>query len=425
MNNEYLSVSDINKIIKYTVEGNEELRSVYLKGEISNLKFHGRGHLYFSLKDETSKINAVMFNYARTLINYIPKDGDSVLVHGRIGVYESGGSYQIYVDEMLEDGIGNLYIAFEELKKKLSKEGLFDTKYKKQIPKIPSRVGVVTAPTGAAIKDIMSTIKRRFPICEVILFPSLVQGESAKEDIVKNIKLAESYDLDVLIVGRGGGSIEDLWPFNEEIVARAIFECNIPVISAVGHEIDFTIADYVADMRAPTPTGAAEMAVPNMSDLISLISNLKIRLNEAINKKVNYQKLLLDSIKGSYALKNPLIMYENKKQKLDMLLDNLNKTLLKKYDNSLHKLEIVKKSFILNNPTLLYKEKMTKLDSLIEKLELINPLGVLKRGYSLTYKDDKVLKEIKSVNTGDTLLIKLYDGEINTTVKSVKENKND
>ena len=167
------------------------------------------------------------------------------------------------------------------------------------------------------------------------------------------------------------------------------------------------------------------MAVPNMSDLISLISNLKIRLNEAINKKVNYQKLLLDSIKGSYALKNPLIMYENKKQKLDMLLDNLNKTLLKKYDNSLHKLEIVKKSFILNNPTLLYKEKMTKLDSLIEKLELINPLGVLKRGYSLTYKDDKVLKEIKSVNTGDTLLIKLYDGEINTTVKSVKENKND
>ncbi len=425
MDNKYLSVSAITRYLKAKFDSDDNLRVVFLKGEISNIKYHTTGHIYFSLKDETSKINAIMFSSSAKKLLFKPIDGSKVLVTGRISVYEATGGYQIYVDEMLEDGIGNLYIAFEELKKKLSKEGLFDTKYKKQIPKIPSRVGVVTAPTGAAIKDIMSTIKRRFPICEVILFPSLVQGESAKEDIVKNIKLAESYDLDVLIVGRGGGSIEDLWPFNEEIVARAIFECNIPVISAVGHEIDFTIADYVADMRAPTPTGAAEMAVPNMSDLISLISNLKIRLNEAINKKVNYQKLLLDSIKGSYALKNPLIMYENKKQKLDMLLDNLNKTLLKKYDNSLHKLEIVKKSFILNNPTLLYKEKMTKLDSLIEKLELINPLGVLKRGYSLTYKDDKVLKEIKSVNTGDTLLIKLYDGEINTTVKSVKENKND
>ncbi len=425
MDNKYLSVSAITRYLKAKFDSDDNLRVVFLKGEISNIKYHTTGHIYFSLKDETSKINAIMFSSSAKKLLFKPIDGSKVLVTGRISVYEATGGYQIYVDEMLEDGIGNLYIAFEELKKKLSKEGLFDTKYKKQIPKIPNRVGVVTAPTGAAIKDIMSTIKRRFPICEVILFPSLVQGESAKEDIVKNIKLAENYDLDVLIVGRGGGSIEDLWPFNEEIVARAIFECNIPVISAVGHEIDFTIADYVADMRAPTPTGAAEMAVPNMSDLISLISNLKIRLNEAINKKVNYQKLLLDSIKGSYALKNPLIMYENKKQKLDMLLDNLNKTLLKKYDNSLHKLEIVKKSFILNNPTLLYKEKMTKLDSLIEKLELINPLGVLKRGYSLTYKDDKVLKEIKSVNVGDTLLIKLYDGEINTTVKSVKENKND
>ncbi len=425
MDNKYLSVSAITRYLKAKFDSDDNLRVVFLKGEISNIKYHTTGHIYFSLKDETSKINAIMFASSAKKLLFKPIDGSKVLVTGRISVYEATGGYQIYVDEMLEDGIGNLYIAFEELKKKLSKEGLFDAKYKKQIPKIPNRVGVVTAPTGAAIKDIMSTIKRRFPICEVILFPSLVQGESAKEDIVKNIKLAENYDLDVLIVGRGGGSIEDLWPFNEEIVARAIFECNIPVISAVGHEIDFTIADYVADMRAPTPTGAAEMAVPNMSDLISLISNLKIRLNEAINKNVNYQKLLLDSIKGSYALKNPLIMYESKKQKLDMLLDNLNKTLLKKYDNSLHKLEIVKKSFILNNPTLLYKEKMTKLDSLIEKLELINPLGVLKRGYSLTYKDDKVLKDIKSVNTGDTLLIKLYDGEINTKVKSVKENKND
>ena len=298
MDSKYLSVSAITRYLKAKFDGDENLRVVFLKGEISNIKYHTTGHIYFSLKDETSKINAIMFSSNAKKLLFKPIDGSKVLVTGRISVYEATGGYQIYVDEMLEDGIGNLYIAFEELKKKLSKEGLFDAKYKKKIPKIPKRVGVVTAPTGAAIKDIMSTIKRRFPICEVILFPSLVQGENAKEDIVKNIHLAENYDLDVLIVGRGGGSIEDLWPFNEEIVARAIFESNIPIISAVGHEIDFTIADYVADLRAPTPTGAAEMAVPNISDLINLINNLSIRLNEAMNKNLNYQKLVLESIKG-------------------------------------------------------------------------------------------------------------------------------
>ena len=422
MNNKYLTVSAINRYLKAKFDQDDNLRVVFLKGEISNIKYHTTGHIYFSIKDETSKINAIMFSSNAKKLLFRPVDGSKVLVTGRISVYEATGGYQIYVDEMLEDGIGNLYIAFEKLKQDLSKEGLFDQKYKKPIPKIPNRVGVVTASTGAAIKDILSTIKRRYPICQVILFPSLVQGDNAKEDIVKNIKLAENYNLDVLIVGRGGGSIEDLWPFNEEIVARAIFDCSIPVISAVGHEIDFTIADYVADMRAPTPTGAAEMAVPNISDLINNISNLKIRLNESINKKINYQKLYLDSIKNSYAIKNPLIMYENKKQKLDILIDYLNKTLLKKYDNAKHKFEILKNNYILNNPNLLYKDKMIKLDNLIEKLELINPLGVLKRGYSLTYIDNKVLKNIKDVKTNDNLVIKLHDGEINTTVIDVKEN---
>ena len=422
MNNKYLSVSAINKYLKAKFDNDDNLRVVFLKGEISNIKYHTTGHIYFSIKDETSKINAIMFSSNAKKLLFKPVDGSKVLITGRISVYEATGGYQIYVDEMLEDGIGNLYIAFEKLKKDLSKEGLFDQKYKKQIPKIPNRVGVVTASTGAAIKDILSTIKRRYPICEVILFPSLVQGDNAKDDIVKNIKLAENYDLDVLIVGRGGGSIEDLWPFNEEIVARAIFDCSIPVISAVGHEIDFTISDYVADMRAPTPTGAAEIAVPNMSDLINTINNLKIRLNESINKKINYQKLYLDSIKNSYAIKNPLIMYENKKQKLDIIIDNLNKVLLKKYDNAKHKFEILKNNYILNNPNLLYKDKLIKLDNLIDKLKLINPLGVLKRGYSLTYIDNKVLKSIKDVKTNDNLIIKLHDGEINTNVINVKEN---
>lgn len=420
MNNKYLSVTAINKYLKAKFDSDDNLRVVFLKGEISNIKYHTTGHIYFSIKDETSKINAIMFSSSAKKLLFKPVDGSKVLVTGRISVYEATGGYQIYVDEMLEDGIGNLYIAFEKLKQDLSKEGLFDQKYKKPIPKIPSRVGVVTASTGAAIKDIISTIKRRYPICEVILFPSLVQGDNAKEDIVKNIKLAQDYDLDVLIVGRGGGSIEDLWPFNEEIVARAIFDSNVPIISAVGHEIDFTIADYVADMRAPTPTGAAEMAVPNITDLINHINNLKIRLNESINKNINYQKLYLDSIKNSYAIKNPLIMYENKKQKLDILLDKLNKTLVKKYDNAKYKLDIVKNSYILNNPNLLYKDKIIKLNNLIEKLELVNPLGVLKRGYTLTYKDNKIINSVNDVKKGDNIKIKLHNGEINATITDVE-----
>ena len=418
MNNKYLSISAINRYLKAKFDSDENLRVVCLKGEISNIKFHSTGHIYFSLKDETSKINAIMFSSSAKKLLFKPTDGAKVLVTGRISVYEASGGYQIYVDEMLEDGIGNLYIAFEKLKQDLAKEGLFDAAHKKPIPKIPSRIGVVTAPTGAAIKDILSTIKRRFPITEVILFPSLVQGEAAAPDIVKNIKLAQNYDLDVLIVGRGGGSIEDLWPFNEEIVARAIYECKIPVISAVGHEIDFTIADYVADMRAPTPTGAAEMAVPNMSDIINYINNLQIRLNEAINKKINYQKLYLDSIKNS------LIMYENKKQALDILIDKLNKVLVKNYESAKHKFELLKNNYILNNPNILYKEKIVKLNNLIEKLELVNPLGILKRGYSLTYKDDKIISNIKDIKVNSKLTVKLYNGDIFVTVNEVKENSN-
>lgn len=421
MNNKYLSVSAITRYLKAKFDSDDNLRVVFLKGEISNIKYHTTGHLYFSIKDETSKINAIMFSSSAKKLLFKPVDGSKVLVTGRISVYESTGGYQIYVDEMQEDGVGNLYIAFEKLKKDLAREGLFDQKYKKPIPKIPNRIGVVTAPTGAAIKDILSTIKRRYKACEVILFPSLVQGDMAKDDIAKNIKLAENYNLDVLIVGRGGGSIEDLWPFNEEIVARAIFDCTIPVISAVGHEIDFTIADYVADMRAPTPTGAAEMAVPNVSDLINLVNNLKIRLNEAMNKKVNYQKLYLDSIKNSYALKNPMIMYENKKQKLDILIDNLNKVLIKKYDSAKHRLEILKSNYILNNPELLLKDRVIKLNSLIEKLELVNPLGVLKRGYSLTYFNNKVIKDINKVKINDMISVRMENGTIDCKV--IEKNK--
>lgn len=397
MNDKYLTVSVINRYIKHKLDNDENLQKIFIKGEISNFKAHSTGHLYFSIKDETSKINAIMFSRNAANLNFNPVDGTKVLITGRISVYESTGNYQIYVDDMQEDGLGNLYIEFEKLKKKLESEGLFDSKYKKDIPKYPEKIGVITANTGAAIKDILTTIKRRYPIAQVILFPSLVQGDNAASDIVRNIELAKNYELDVLIVGRGGGSIEDLWPFNEEIVARAIFECEIPVISAVGHEIDFTIADFVSDLRAPTPTAAAEMAVPNLIDLNKYIKQLNIRLNETILKQLNIQKLYLDSFKNSYIIKNPMILYENKKQKLDLILEKINSNIYLKLEN-----------------------KRKEIDNVIDKLNLVNPLNILKRGFSLVYKDDKIITSSKNIKKDDSLKIKLSEGVAKVKVEEIE-----
>ena len=423
MEDKYLSVSAITRYLKAKFDVDENLQTVFLRGEISNFKAHTTGHFYFSLKDESSKINAIMFRSNASKVLFKPVDGMKVLVTGRISVYEAMGSYQIYVDEMLEDGVGNLYIAFEQLKKKLKSEGLFDETHKRKIPKIPKRVGIITASTGAAIRDIMTTIKRRFPICETILFPTLVQGENAKDDIVRNIERAQNYDLDVLIVGRGGGSIEDLWPFNEEIVARAIYNSKVPVISAVGHEVDFTIADFVADLRAPTPTAAAELAVPNMSDLKKHIDQLGIRLNESILKKVNYLKLYLESVKNSFVIKNPQIMFENKKQSLFLMGDKLNDIMLGKVEKYKNEMAKLKKSYVLENPYLLYKDKINEVKNIIDKLNLLNPLNILARGYSITYLNEKALKSIKEVKKDDLLDIKLNDGVLKTSVLEVREDK--
>lgn len=314
---EYLTVSAINKYIKYRFDTDEHLKNVFLKGEISNIKPYSSGHMYFTIKDETSRISAAMFSNSAKRLSFVPKDGMKVLVIGRISIYEGTGNYQIYIEDMQEDGVGNLHIAFEKLKESLAKEGLFDPSHKRPIPKIPNKIGIVTAPNGAAVKDILTTLKRRFPLTETILFPSLVQGDSAALDIVKNINLAQSYDLDVLIVGRGGGSIEDLWPFNEEIVARAIYNSKIPIISAVGHEIDYTISDFVADLRAPTPTGAAELAVPNYIEVLSQIEHLKIRASKVLLNQINHYKHKLNNLKNNYILKNPANMYQNKQIQID------------------------------------------------------------------------------------------------------------
>ena len=423
MNNNYITISEVNKYIKEIINDDILLKKVYLKGEISNFKAHSRGHYYFTLKDENSRINAVMFSFNNKNLKFIPSDGMKVLVTGKIDVYEASGSYQIYVEDMMPDGIGALYVAFEELKKKLSSEGLFDKEKKKKIKKIPKRVGVVTSPTGAAIKDILTTIKRRYPITEVILFPALVQGENAASDIAKKIKLADSLrnelELDTLIVGRGGGSLEDLWPFNEEIVARAIYECNIPVISAVGHEIDITISDYVADLRAPTPTAAGELAVPDINTIITYLDTARSRSYTAINNIININKKKIDNIKNSYILTRPISMYEIKEQKLDILIDSLNRNINKLINDKKIKIFTLSNSYVLNNPNILYKYKGDSLEHIIAKLNLLNPLNTLSRGYSIIKKDNKVVPSIKNIRKDDIISITLKDGELTSKIIKV------
>ena len=418
----YYSVTQYNKAIKNYLDEIDALRDVHIKGEISNYRGATRGHLYFTLKDETSRINVVMFSTSAAKLEFVPKDGDEVLIDGRITVYEANGGYQVYADKMTLAGNGDLLRKLEELKKKLQSEGLFDESHKKPIPKYPERIGIVTAPNKAAIKDILSTIQRRYPLCETILFPALVQGDLAKESIVKQIEEANDpkYNLDTLIVGRGGGSIEDLWAFNEEIVARAIYNSRVPIISAVGHEIDFTIADFVADLRAPTPTGAAEMAVPNLVDLLNTIGQYKIRLNNNITNNISYLKDMLKKLSTSYVLSNPLATFEIREQKLDEIIIRLNTNLLHKLDVYKNRFESIKTKRVLLHPEDMLIKYNNSMELVINKLELLNPLNVLKKGYSVTKINDKPLKTIKDVKAKDKLNIKLIDGEIDAIVEGVK-----
>lgn len=416
MQNEYLTVTQLTRYIKYKIDNDTNLQEVYLKGEISNFKAHTRGHFYFTIKDEGSRINAVMFASSARSVKFTPEDGMKILVKGKISVYEATGGYQIYVNEMTEDGVGNLYVAFEQLKKKLASEGLFLESHKKKIPRIPERVGAITASTGAAIRDIISTINRRFPLVEVILFPALVQGENAKEDIVRQIKRAENYNLDVLIVGRGGGSIEDLWAFNEEVVARAIYDCSIPVISAVGHEIDFTIADFVADLRAPTPTGAAELAVPNKADVINYIDQLKLRSVKNINTIFELKKKRLLKVKDSYILNNPIDLYASKTMKLDYLEDRLVTSYKNLLDRKKARLNLVLTKRCFSKPQVILDKKKHDYLLLINKLDALSPLKTLDRGYSIIKHNNKTIGSVKDLKSSDKIEIELKDGSINATV---------
>lgn len=387
---EPLKVSELNGYIKNIIDGDEMLANVYIKGEISNFKRHYSGHLYFTLKDETSLIKCVMFKSYTNYLNFEPKDGMSVVILGSVSVFERDGVYQVYAKGMEPEGVGALYKAYEKLKAKLSEEGLFDEAHKKPIPILPRAIGVVTSKTGAVIRDIINVTTRRLPNVNIILYPAAVQGEGAAQTIVNGIKyFNKAKNVDTIIIGRGGGSLEDLWPFNEEITARAIYESEIPIISAVGHETDFTIADFVADLRAPTPSAAGELAVPDVLEVRWKLENINKRLANSLRKKVENVRIKYDNLKNSRALKNP---YDALRQKM-ILCDNL-------YKN------------IENNFSLKVKDRHIKLVGFIGRLENLSPLKTMLRGYSIVENlDGKVIKSVNDLSKNDEISIRLNDGK--------------
>lgn len=416
MENKSVTVSQINRYINNQMRLDDNLTNISVRGEISNYKLYSSGHRYFTLKDSNSQIKCVMFKGYEGNLNFEPENGMKVIINGRIEVYEKIGYYQLYAENIIEDGVGQLHIAFEKLKKKLDNEGLFDESHKKKIPKYPKTIGVVTASNGAAVKDIISTIKRRYPLCEILVFSTLVQGELASYNIVSQIENAQNYELDTLIVGRGGGSIEDLWPFNEENVARAIYDCEIPVISAVGHEIDYTISDFVADLRAATPTAAAERAVPDINEIKYRISQYSLRLNKIMDDKISNYEYILNQISKKQVLKSPEAIYDIKKMHLDNLIgrfDLISNNIIRDNKNKLFKLE---NSIVIKNPYEITKNKKEEYLRHVGKLEVLNPLLTLKRGYSITKHDDKIVSSASSVDVDDEIEIEFDDGKINARV---------
>ena len=384
-----ISVTDLNKYIKEKIAGDEMLNNVLVKGEISNYKHHYTGHLYFTLKDDNSLIKCIMFKSFAEKLKFEPKDGMKVMLFGAVAVFERDGVYQIYAKAMQEDGMGSLYKAYEEMKARLEKEGLFDASHKKKIPLMPKCIGVLTSNTGAVIRDIINVSTRRNPNVYIKLLPVPVQGPGAAEKIVDGIKTMNEQKLaDVIIVARGGGSLEDLWPFNEEIVARAIYESELPIISAVGHETDFTIADFVADLRAPTPSAAAELAVPNISDIILKLDSYNNRYKLSLKKKVEFMRLRYEKCMNSRVFKEPTQKINEKYMLIDMKVKSIQNSIAK-----------------------IYNDKKTNMIKHISKLDALSPLKTLTRGYSLVQIEGKVVKSIKQLKKDDEIDIRLSDGK--------------
>jgi len=404
MNRElYVTVSQINAYIKNILDNTDVLQNVYICGEISNFKHHWSGHMYFSLKDETGILKAVMFKGANYALSFVPENGMSVIARGKISVYPRDGVYQLYIEEMIPNGEGDLHVAFEKLKQKLMKEGLFEEYHKKSIPRFPKTVGVVTSETGAAVRDIINILSRRYKAADILLYPVAVQGAGAAEEIAAAIEYFNSkMCADVLIVGRGGGSIEDLWAFNEEIVARAIFASEIPVISAVGHETDFTIADFVADMRAPTPSAAAELAVPDMSELIQSILFREKKLCTDIEKKVSFYD---EKLRAGEKLLSPT--------GITLRLDNMSQRLDRGFD-----------MLLAASKTKRDKKEM-HLINIASKLDALSPLKTLSRGFSRVVDESgKTVTDAAKLNCGDKISVSFSSGSAQCTVDSINADNN-
>lgn len=403
MEERYLTVSALTKYIKYKFDHDHHLEEVLLEGEISNFKHNSRGHFYFTLKDEGAAISVTMFSSFARQVAFEPKDGMKVFVKGNVTVYEPSGTYQINIKEMKSDGIGDLYLAFQKLKAELEKEGFFALEHKKQIPAFPECIGVITSPTGAAIRDIIHTVERRYPLTKLILYPAIVQGEDAKDNIVQQIKLANEQGLcDVLIVGRGGGSIEDLWAFNERVVAMAIYESRIPIISAVGHEIDFTIADFVADLRAATPTAAAELATPSIEVLKGNVLYYVERMSKLLRQRIENAKLYIANIDRRLEALNPITNLKHKEQ------------IIKEYTKRLH---------LLIQGILL--EKKSNFRFMDAKLQALNPLAIMDKGYSISSINDMIITDVEKVQVGDQLKTQMKNGYILSEIMEVKKNGNE
>ena len=391
-----ISVTDLNKYIKDKVDGDEFLNNVLVKGEISNFKDHYTGHKYFTLKDENSLIKCVMFKSYAMHLNFVPKDGMKVMILGSVSVFERDGVYQIYAKAMRQDGLGSLYEAYEKLKADLEKEGLFDEAHKKKIPFMPNTIGVLTSNTGAVIRDIINVSTRRNPNVHIRLYPVPVQGPGAAEKISNGIKfMNENHLADVLIIGRGGGSLEDLWPFNEEIVARAIYDSEIPIISAVGHETDFSISDFVADLRAPTPSAAAELAVANISDVKYTLEQYNNRYKNALKKKIEVMRLSYEKCMARPAFKNPTQKINEKLIVVDMKVKSLQTSI-----------------------NLKLKEERTKFVKEVARLDSLSPLKTLSRGYSIvTTQNGNIAKSVEDLKKDDEVKIRLIDGEKQAKIK--------
>ena len=397
-----LTVTELNAFIKKLLDTNKTLSAVSVTGEISNLKDHGSGHLYFSLKDSGAQIKAVMFRSNRARLKFAVEDGMRVTVHGSVSVYEQTGAVQIYVNSMEPDGIGALYLAYEQLKEKLYREGLFDDLHKKLLPTYPRRIGVITSPSGAAVRDIINVTKRRYPLADIYLYPSLVQGDGAESNLISGLEYFESSGLvDVIIIGRGGGSIEDLWAFNSERLARKIYDLQIPIISAVGHETDFTICDFVADMRAPTPSAAAEIAVPDVRDLILRIDSISERLSSALIRLTERKKERLLALAESEVLVSPTVIFEEKRE----AISDLYKAASAAVDRTVADL----------------REKLVLLS---EKADAMSPLSVLKRGYSVCQNENGDIVSAKRAKKGDEVKLILSDGTLKATVIAATEGRN-